>query len=80
MGFNRKKRIFIDMENKVSDSSIRLREMIEKAIEDHKITRDEYDKIIHIATEDGHIDRHEQALLSELQQMIEDKMVKFVLQ
>jgi tellurite resistance protein len=51
--------------------------MIEKAIEDHKITRDEYDKIINIATEDGYIDRHEQALLSELQQMIEDKQVKF---
>ena len=45
---------------------------------DHKITRDEYDKIIHIATEDGHIDKHEQALLRELQQMLEDKMVKFV--
>ena len=65
------------MENKVSDSSIRLREMIEKAIEDHVITREEYDKIIHIATEDGVIDRHEQALLSQLQQMIEDKMVRF---
>ena len=52
--------------------------MIEKAIEDHKITRDEYDRIIHIATEDGHIDKHEQALFRELQQMIEDKMVKFV--
>ena len=67
------------MDNKISDSSLRLREMIEKAIEDHEITRDEYDKIIHIATEDGIIDRHEQALLSELQQMIEDKMVKFVM-
>ncbi len=67
------------MDNNISDSSIRLREMIEKAIEDHVITRDEYDKIIHIATEDGIIDRHEQALLSELQQMIEDKMVKFVM-
>ena len=67
------------MENKVSDSSLRLREMIEKAIEDHEITRDEYDKIIHIATEDGVIDRHEKALLNELQQMIEDKMVKFVM-
>lgn len=65
------------MEHKVSDSSIRLREMIEKAIEDGKITREEFDKIIHIATEDGIIDRHEQALLSELQQMIEDKMVKW---
>ena len=67
------------MENRVSDSSMRLREMIEKAIEDHKITRDEYDKIINIATEDGVIDRHEQALLSELHQMIENKEVKFIM-
>ncbi len=41
------------MENKISDSSIRLREMIENAIEnaieDEIITREEYDKIIHIA-------------------------------
>lgn len=66
------------MENKISDSAVRLREMIEKAIEDHKITRDEYDKIIHIATEDGVIDRHEKALLSQLQQMIEDRDVRFV--
>jgi len=65
------------MENKISESSIRLREMIEKVIEDHKITREEYDKIIHIATEDGVIDRHEKALLSQLQQMIEDKVVKW---
>ena len=65
------------MDNKISDSAIRLRAMIEKAIEDHKITRDEYDKIINIATEDGVIDRHERALLSELQQMIEDKMIKW---
>lgn len=65
------------MENKVSGSSIRLREMIENAIEDEIITREEYDKIIHIALEDGVIDRHERALLSELQQMIENKVVKF---
>ena len=66
------------MDNYVSKDSIRLREMIEKAIEDHKITREEYDKIIHIATEDGVIDRHEKALLNELCQMIEEKVVKFV--
>lgn len=65
------------MENKISESAHRLREMIEKAIEDGKITRDEYDKIIHIATEDGVIDRHEKALLSELQQMFEDKVVRW---
>ena len=67
------------MVNNISDSSIRLREMIEKAIEDHKITRDEYDQIINIATEDGYIDQHEKALLSELQQMIEERQVKFVI-
>jgi hypothetical protein len=67
------------MNNNISESSIRLKAMIEKAIEDEKITREEYDKIIHIATEDGVIDRHEKALLSELQQMIEDKAVRFVM-
>ena len=63
----------------VSESSLRLREMIEKAIEDHKITRDEYEKILNVATEDGYIDRHEQALLTELQRMIEEKEVRFVI-
>ena len=63
----------------ISESSLRLREMIEKAIEDHKITREEYDKIIQIANKDGNMNRNEQALLSELKQMIEDKMVKFVM-
>lgn len=67
------------MYDKVSESAMRLRAMIEKAIEDHKITREEYDKILNIAAEDGFIDRHEQALLSELQQMIEEKEVRFVI-
>ncbi|WP_297091756.1 hypothetical protein [uncultured Draconibacterium sp.] len=67
------------MNNKVSASSIRLKAMIEKAIEDHKITREEYDKILNIAAEDGYIDRHEQALLGQLQQMIEERHVKFVI-
>lgn len=67
------------MDNSVSESSLRLRQMIEKAIEDHKITRNEYDKILNIATEDGYIDQHEKALLQELQQMIESKDVKFVI-
>jgi hypothetical protein len=65
------------MENRISDSSLRLREKIEKAIEDEVITREEYEKIMHIALEDGVIDKHEKALLSELQQMIEDKVVRF---
>jgi uncharacterized membrane protein YebE (DUF533 family) len=62
----------------ISDSSQRLKEIILAAIEDHKITREEYDLIIHAATGDGHIDRHEQALLEQLQDMIENKTIRFV--
>jgi len=61
-----------------SESAQRLRKMIDKAIEDHVITRDEMDKIIHIATEDGHIDKHEQVLLGQLQEMVENKTVKII--
>jgi len=64
---------------KYSESAGRLRTMIEKAIDDHKITRAEMDTILHIATEDGHIDPQEQALLNQLQEMIENKIVKYVL-
>jgi tellurite resistance protein len=64
---------------KYSESAGKLRIMIEKAIEDHKITRAEMDTILHIASEDGHIDPHEQALLNQLQEMIENRTVKFVL-
>jgi len=62
----------------ISESAARLKIMIEKAIEDHQITRDEMDKILNIASEDSHIDRHEQALLNELQDMIETKAVKII--
>ena len=64
---------------KYSESAGRLRIMIEKAIEDQRITRAEMDMILHIAVEDGHIDPHEQALLSQLQEMIENKTVRFIL-
>jgi len=60
----------------ISEDAIRLREMIEHAIEDHKITHMELDTIHSLATSDGHIDRHEQALLDQLHLMIEDKSVK----
>jgi hypothetical protein len=57
--------------------SAKLREMIEKAIEDDIITREEYEQIIGQALKDGHIDRVEKALLAELNQLIQDKVVKF---
>ena len=57
--------------------SAKLREMIEKAIDDDIITREEYEQIIHQAYKDGQIDKIEQALLAELNQLIQDKVVKF---
>ncbi len=63
---------------KLSSGARNLRATIEKAMEDHKITKTEYDEIIHQATEDGHIDRQEQALLKELQDMIAEKSIKIV--
>jgi hypothetical protein len=62
----------------LSKSADRLRLLIEKAIEDHKITREEYEQIIMMATEDGYINSQEKALLQVLQDMIENKLVKFV--
>ncbi|MCK5169070.1 MAG: hypothetical protein KAQ75_04250 [Bacteroidales bacterium] len=61
----------------LSESAERLRKMMNKAIEDHIITPEEYEEIIHITAEDGHIDAQERALLAELQDMIEHKVVKF---
>ena len=63
---------------KPSESSYRLQEIITKAIDDHKITREEYDLIIHTATEDGHVDTQERVLLEQLHDMIENKMIRFV--
>ena len=62
----------------LSESAKRLKAMIEKAIEDHHLTRDEMDQILAIATEDSHIDPHEQALLHQLQDLIENKSVKII--
>ena len=62
----------------LSDSARRLKEMIEKAIDDHNITRAEMDRILYIATEDSHIDPQEQILLDQLQEMIENKTVRII--
>jgi hypothetical protein len=63
---------------KVSSSAQNLRQMIEKAIEDHTITRAEYEAIIHHVLEDAHVDPQERALIKELQDMIDDKTVRLV--
>jgi hypothetical protein len=63
---------------KLSEGAKNLRVIIEKAMEDHKISKAEYDNIINIATEDGNIDRQEQALLAQLQAMIADRTVRLI--
>jgi len=62
----------------ISDSGNKLRELINKAIEDHVITPHEYEEITILANEDCQIDSQERAMLKELQKMIETKMVKFI--
>lgn len=59
----------------ISNSASKLKDLIEKAIDDQKITQNEYDQIIHLASEDGHIDAQERALLATLQDMIESKTI-----
>jgi len=62
----------------LSSSAEKLKQMIEKAIEDHEITVTEYEKILHLADEDHQIDAQEKALLQSLQDMIESGAVKRV--
>ena len=61
---------------KASSEAGKLKELIDRAIEDQILTRDEYDQIIAMATADGHIDPQEQALLEQLRDMIEDKTIR----
>lgn len=59
-------------------SAEKLKKMIQKAIEDHRITNAEYEDILMLANEDGIIDPRERALLATLQEMIAEKTVKRV--
>lgn len=62
-------------QNQPSKSAQRLKELIEKAIDDGKVTNKEYDEILALADEDGIIDHEERSLLSQLQNMLADKSV-----
>lgn len=61
-----------------SESAGRLHKMINQAIEDHRLTRAEMDQIINLTTDDDHIDSQEQALLTQLRELIENGVVKIV--
>lgn len=55
-----------------------LKEMIDKAIQDERITAGEYNAIIEQANADGKIDAEEKELLAALHAMIADGTVKRV--
>ncbi len=61
-----------------SEPGIKLRAMIKSAIDDERITPDEREQIMMLADEDGIIDKQEQALLAQLQDMIQNGTVKMV--
>lgn len=62
----------------LSHDANNLRIVIEKAIKDQQITRDEYEQIVHLATGDGYVDPQERELLRQLREMIEDKTIRMV--
>lgn len=62
-------------QEKPSASARRLRALIEKAIDDGKLTNKEYDAILALADEDGVIDQEERSLLQQLQEMLADRSV-----
>ena len=59
----------------VTKSGARLADVIKKAIEDSVVTMAEYEEILSVASEDGVIDTHEEALLKELNSLIQDQIV-----
>jgi len=63
---------------KPSKSSVKLADMINKAIADCEITSSEYDAIMKIANEDQHIDPQEQKLLNQLQSLLANGIIKRV--
>jgi hypothetical protein len=67
-----------DFMYKKSKTADELKKMIEKSFETHTISRDNYDKIMHHALEDSHLDREEAALLAQFHEMIDQKDIRFI--
>jgi len=63
---------------RLTKSGLELKEVIEKAIKDLVITTSEYDDIMKAANKDGMIDDHEQRLLTQLQNMLDDGTIERV--
>jgi hypothetical protein len=61
----------------VSKTGQNLSEVIKKAIEDSVITIAEYEEIMSVASQDGILDKHEEALLKQLNDLIANKTITF---
>jgi uncharacterized membrane protein YebE (DUF533 family) len=57
------------------ETGAKLAAMINKAIEDGKLTNTEYERILAVANADGVIDAQERQLLGQLQEMLANKTV-----
>lgn len=66
----------MDHIKKQAENTFKLNERIKKAIEDETISTSEYEKILHLADEDGVIDASEQRMLSELNDLIQNGTIK----
>jgi hypothetical protein len=58
------------------DTGGKLSDLIKGAIEDCQVTASEYNEILALAAEDGHIDAQEQQLLKQLNDLIANGTVK----
>jgi uncharacterized membrane protein YebE (DUF533 family) len=63
---------------KPSQSATSLKELINAAIQDTEITPAEYQQIMDNANADGHLDKEEQALLSQFHAMLSNGTIKRV--
>lgn len=68
----------MESNTRVSESSTKMRAIVDRAMAEHTITREEYDSLLNIAAEDGKIDNHERILLSHINEEIQEKHIKIV--
>ena len=62
----------------IHSSAQRINEIVKEAIAKHEITHREYEQILSIADEDGHIDPMERAAIANLRDLIDDRTVRIV--
>ena len=64
------------MKQPSGETGKQIADMIKKAINDGQITTTEYERIMMLADEDGHIDAQERRQLAELQDMLDNKTIR----